>query len=206
MIADILSGYITNFISSIGYMGVFILMTLESAAIPVPSEVVMSFAGYLAYQGIFDIYLITLIGAVGCTAGSIISYYVGLKYGRPAIDKYGKYVLIRSHHMDLAEKWFLKYGDKAVFFSRLLPVVRTFISFPAGIGRYDIRKLIIYSFVGSLPWCFALAYVGFWLGPFWKDIIGLFDKLDIIIVAAIVIVFAYVIIGNSRNKVEEESV
>jgi membrane protein DedA with SNARE-associated domain len=206
MIADLLSGYITNFISSIGYMGVFILMTLESAALPVPSEVVMCFAGYLAYQGIFNIYLITLIGAIGCTAGSIISYYVGLKYGRPAIDKYGKYVLIKRHHMDLAEKWFLKYGDKAVFFSRLLPVVRTFISFPAGIGRYDIRKLIMYSFVGSLPWCFALAYVGFSLGPFWKQIIGLFDKLDILIVAAMIIIALYVIIGNGHNRREEESV
>lgn len=206
MIADLLSGYITNFISSIGYMGVFILMTLESAALPVPSEVVMSFAGYLAYQGVFNIYLITLLGAIGCTTGSVISYYVGLKYGRSSIEKYGKYALINIHHMDLAEKWFLKYGDKAVFFSRLLPVVRTFISLPAGIGRYDIRKLVIYSFIGSLPWCFALAYVGFWLGPFWKDIIKVFDKLDIIIVLVIVIVFAYVIIGNSRNKVEKESV
>ena len=206
MIADLLSGYITQFISSIGYAGVFILMTLESAALPVPSEVVMSFAGYLTYQGIFNIYLITLIGAVGCTAGSIISYYVGLKYGRPAIDKYGKYAFIRTHHMDLAEKWFLRYGDKAVFFSRLLPVVRTFISFPAGIGRYDIRKLVIFSFVGSLPWCFALAYVGFSLGPFWKDIIGLFDKLDIVIVLSIVIIFVYMIIENNHNKREENSI
>lgn len=203
MIADLLSGYITQFISSIGYTGVFILMTLESAALPVPSEVVMSFAGYLAYQGIFNIYLITLIGAIGCTAGSIISYYVGLKYGRPAIEKYGKYFLIRNHHMNIAEKWFLKYGDKAVFFSRLLPVVRTFISFPAGIGRYDIRKLVIFSFVGSLPWCFALAYVGFSLGPFWKDIIGVFDKLDIVIISAIIIIAIYVIIENNRNKREE---
>lgn len=168
MIAELLSGYITQFISSIGYIGVFILMTLESAALPVPSEVVMSFAGYLAYQGIFNIYTISLIGAVGCTAGSIISYYVGLKGGRPVLEKYGKYVFIRIHHLDIAKKWFLKYGDKAVFYSRLLPVVRTFISFPAGIGMYDIRKLVLFSFVGSLPWCFALAYVGFSLGPFWK--------------------------------------
>lgn len=198
MIADLLSGYIAQFISLIGYTGVFILMTLESAALPVPSEVVMSFAGYLAYRGIFNIYLITLIGAIGCTVGSIISYYVGLKYGRPTIEKYGKYVLIKSHHMGLAEKWFLKYGDKAVFFSRLLPVVRTFISFPAGIGRYDIRKLVIFSFVGSLPWCFALAYVGFFLGPFWKDIIGVFDKFDIIIVSIIIIIIIYMTVEKKK--------
>src|SRR3989304_1350884 len=110
MIAELLSDYITQFISSIGYVGVFILMTLESAALPVPSEVIMSFAGYLVYQGTFDIYILTIVGAIGCTAGSIISYYVGLKGGRPMIQKYGKYVLINNHHMELAETWFLKYG------------------------------------------------------------------------------------------------
>jgi membrane protein DedA with SNARE-associated domain len=191
MIAELLSGYITQFISTIGYMGVFILMTLESAAVPVPSEVVMPFAGYLAYQGIFNLFLITIVGAVGCTAGSIISYYVGRKGGRPFIDKYGKYLFIKSSHMELAETWFKKYGDKAVLFSRLLPVVRTFISLPAGIGRYELKKLVMFSFIGSLPWCFALAYVGFSLGPLWKNIIGFFNKLDILIIAAIIMVVLY---------------
>ncbi|VVB86751.1 SNARE associated Golgi protein [uncultured archaeon] len=191
MIAELLSGYITQFISAIGYAGVFILMTLESAALPVPSEVVMPFAGYLAYQGTFNLFLISIIGAVGCTAGSVLSYYVGYKGGRPFIEIYGKYLFIKTSHMELAETWFKKYGDRAVFFSRLLPVVRTFISLPAGIGRYDIKKLVTFSFIGSLPWCFALAYIGFSLGPFWKNIIGFFNGLDIIVVAAIVLVVLY---------------
>ncbi len=191
MIAELLSGYITQFISAIGYAGVFILMTLESAALPVPSEVVMPFAGYLAYQGTFNLFLISIIGAVGCTAGSVLSYYVGYKGGRPFIEKYGKYLFIESSRMELAETWFKKYGDRAVFFSRLLPVVRTFISLPAGIGRYDLKKLITFSFIGSLPWCFALAYIGFTLGPFWNKIIGFFNGLDIIVVAAIVLVALY---------------
>ncbi len=191
MIAELLSGYITQFISAIGYAGVFILMALESAALPVPSEVVMPFAGYLAYQGTFDLFLISIIGAVGCTAGSVLSYYIGYKGGRPFIEKYGKYLFIKTSHMELAETWFKKYGDRAVFFSRLLPVVRTFISLPAGIGRYDLKKLITFSFIGSLPWCFALAYVGFSLGPFWNKIIGFFNGLDIIVVAAIVLVALY---------------
>jgi membrane protein DedA with SNARE-associated domain len=191
MIAELLSGYITQLISAIGYAGVFILMTLESAALPVPSEVVMPFAGYLAYQGTFNLYLISIIGAVGCTAGSVLSYYVGYKGGRPFIEKYGKYFFIESSRMELAETWFKKYGDRAVFFSRLLPVVRTFISLPAGIGRYDLKKLITFSFIGSLPWCFALAYVGFSLGPFWNKIIGFFNGLDIIVIAAIVLVALY---------------
>ncbi len=191
MIAELLSGYITQFISSIGYVGVFILMMLESAALPVPSEVVMPFAGYLAYQGFFNLYLISILGAVGCTAGSVLSYYVGYKGGRPFIEKYGKYLFIESRHMQLAETWFNKYGDRAVFFSRLLPVVRTFISLPAGIGKYDLKKLVTFSFIGSLPWCFALAYVGFYLGPFWMKIIGFFNELDIVVIAAIIIIFLY---------------
>jgi len=191
MIAELLSDYITQFISTIGYAGVFILMTLESAALPVPSEVVMPFAGYLAYQGVFNLYLISILGAVGCTAGSVLSYYVGYKGGRPFIEKYGRYLFIESSHMQLAETWFNKYGDRAVFFSRLLPVVRTFISLPAGIGKYDLRKLVTFSFIGSLPWCFALAYIGFYLGPFWKNIIGFFNGLDIVVVVSIIIIVLY---------------
>jgi membrane protein DedA with SNARE-associated domain len=191
MIAELLSDHITQFISSIGYAGVFILMTLESAAVPVPSEVVMPFAGYLAYQGVFNLFLITIVGAVGCTAGSVISYYVGRNGGRPFIEKYGQYLFIKSSHMELAETWFNKYGDRAVFFSRLLPVVRTFISLPAGLGKYDLKKLVMFSFIGSLPWCFALAYVGFSLGPLWKNIIGFFNELDILVIAAIIMVVLY---------------
>lgn len=191
MIAELLSGYIMQFIGSIGYKGVFILMMLESAAVPVPSEVVMPFAGYLAYQGVFNLFLITIVGAAGCTAGSIISYYVGRNGGRPFIEKYGKYLFIKNSHMELAETWFDKYGDRAVLFSRLFPVVRTFISLPAGIGRYDLKKLVMFSFIGSLPWCFALAYVGFSLGPLWKNIIGFFNELDILVIAVIIVIVLY---------------
>ncbi len=191
MIAELLSDSVTQFISSIGYAGIFFLMALESAAIPVPSELIMTFSGYLAYQGVFNFAAIVIIGAIGCTAGSIVSYFVGLKGGRLFIDKYGKYVLLNHHHLDLAEDWFGKYGDKAVFFSRMLPVVRTFISLPAGMAKYSFKKLVIFSFVGSLPWCFALAYLGFKLGPHWKNIIVFFNGLDIIIIAAISITVIY---------------
>lgn len=191
MIAELLSNYITNFISSVGYVGVFILMALESAALPVPSEVIMSFAGYLAYQGVFSLTMVSFVGALGCMFGSIVSYYVGLKGGRPFIDRYGKYFFLNREHLDLTEKWFIKYGDKAVFFSRLLPVFRTFISLPAGIAKYSFKKLVLFSFVGSLPWCFALAYIGFRLGRHWKNIIAFFNGLDIFIVIVIVLTFAY---------------
>ncbi len=191
MIAELLSDYITQIISLIGYLGVFILMTLESAALPVPSEVVMPFAGYLSYLGTFDLTMISIAGAAGCMTGSILSYLIGLKGGRPFLAKYGKYFFINHKHLELAERWFIKYGDKAVFFSRLLPVMRTFISLPAGVGKYSLKKLIIYSFFGSLPWCFGLAYIGFKLGPYWKDIIRFFDTLDIVVIAALILSFIY---------------
>ncbi len=193
MIAEVLAGAITQLISSAGYLGVFLLMTLESAALPVPSEVVMPFAGYLAYKGVFDLLLIGIVGAAGCTLGSVMSFYVGLKGGRPFIKKYGKYVLLNEGHMHLAESWFERYGDSAVLFSRLLPVVRTFISLPAGIGKYDLRKLVVFSFAGSLPWTLALAYVGFSLGAYWERIIGFFNGLDIVIVAAVALSAFYFI-------------
>jgi membrane protein DedA with SNARE-associated domain len=191
MIAEFLSNYITQFISSIGYLGVFILMTLESAALPVPSEVVMPFSGYLSYRGVFDLTLITIVGAAGCMAGSVISYYVGLKGGRPFLAKYGKYFFINYRHVEHAENWFNKYGDKAVFFSRLFPVVRTFISLPAGIAKYSLKKLTLYSFLGSLPWCFGLAYIGFRLGPYWMNIIRFFNGLDIVIVVILILCAFY---------------
>lgn len=191
MIAELLSDSVTQFISSIGYPGIFFLMALESAAIPVPSELIMTFSGYLAYQHVFDFTAIVILGAAGCMAGSAISYWIGLKGGRTFIDKYGAYVFLNHHHLDIAENWFKKYGDRAVFFSRMLPVVRTFISLPAGMGRYSFKKLIIYSFIGSLPWCFALAYVGFKLGSQWKNIIIFFNGLDMIIVFMVIVLVAY---------------
>lgn len=198
MIAELLSGFITQLIASVGYAGVFALMALESAALPIPSEVVMPFAGYLAYQGTFNLILLGIIGAAGCTFGSVISYYIGLKGGRPLIERYGRYIFIKTDHMDTAEKWFGKYGDKAVFFSRMLPIVRTFISLPAGIGRYDFRKLVAFSFIGSLPWTFLLAYVGFSLGPYWENIIGFFNGLDIAVVAAIILLALYFLFLKKR--------
>ena len=199
MIAELLSGYITGFISSVGYGGVFVLMALESAALPIPSEVIMPFAGYLAYQKVFDLIAVSVVGAAGCMAGSLFSYEVGLRGGRPFLEKYGKYFFLNRHHLELAERWFNRYGDRAIFFSRLLPVLRTFISLPAGIGRYSAKKLALYSFVGSLPWCFGLAYVGFSLGDRWKDIIAFFNGLDVLIVA-VVIIFVFRLFRKKKLK------
>lgn len=204
---------ILDWISTLGYPGIVLLMALESACMPVPSEIVMPFAGYLVFQAetdplyqgtVMSLVGVSLAGAVGCTAGSILAYFVGKHWGRPFILKYGRYFLIRKKHLDMADAWFERYGDVATFVARLLPVIRTFISLPAGIARMDFRKFVFYSFVGSLPWTAMLAYVGYWLGPSWEDIMKWFHGLDVVVVAGVVAVvawYAYKIRKeNSRNQ------
>ncbi|MCX9073725.1 MAG: DedA family protein [Candidatus Methanoperedens sp.] len=187
MIAELFTGSITQFISSIGYPGVLIL----TALMPAPLEVTMLFSGYLAYNGTFDLILVSLVGAAGCTISSVLSYIIGLKGGRPFLEKYGKYLFLEKNYLELTEKWFAKYGDKAVFFLRLVPGVHTLVSFPAGIGKYDFKKLVLLSFLGYLPCCFALAYTGFLLGPYWENILSFLNGMDIAMIAIAILVAIY---------------
>ena len=193
-----LSNFVISVIEQLGYGGVFVGMMLESTGLPIPSEVIMPFAGYVVWEGKLTLIGITLAGTLGCLAGSLIAYGIGLWGGRPLLERYGKYVLIRKSELDRADGWFEKYGDRAVFISRLLPIVRTFISFPAGIVHMDIKKFSLYTFLGSLPWCFALAYVGVLLGPQWENIEGLFKYLDIAVVVGIIALVAYLIYHRER--------
>jgi len=197
-IVETLSNFIISFIEQLGYAGVFVGMTLESIGLPIPSEIIMTFAGYVVWKGGLTLIGITLAGTLGCLAGSLIAYGIGLWGGRPLLERYGKYVLIRKSELDWADKWFEKYGDSAVFISRLLPVVRTFISFPAGIVRMDVKKFSLYTVLGSLPWCFALAYIGVLLGPHWQDIEGLFKYLDIAVIVGIIALVAYLVYHRER--------
>ena len=180
-ILSILAAFIIYVISSVGYAGIFIAMAIESACIPLPSEIIMPFSGYLVYKGEFSLFLVSMSGALGCVVGSIIAYYAGLKGGRPFALKYGKYLLISENDLLIAERWFDKYGEAAIFFSRLLPVIRTFISLPAGIAGMEVKKFIIYTFIGSLPWCYLLALIGKKLGENWNTLGGYFHKFDIAI-------------------------
>src|SRR5262249_40301849 len=148
-------------------------MAIESACIPLPSEIIMPFSGYLVYTGRFSLLSVSVAGAIGCVLGSLVAYWVGMYGGRPFIEKYGRYVLISRHDLDLADRWFARYGEVITFISRLLPLIRTFIAFPAGVARMNLTRFIIYTFLGSLPWCLALAYVGQKLGEQW-------DKNDIL--------------------------
>ena len=190
---EYISGYITAFISWIGYAGIFLLMTAESACIPIASEITLPFSGFAVQQGHLSFWMVVMAGTLGCLAGSIISYYVGFYGGRPILERYGKYILIQKHDLDRADAWFTKYGNKAVFFSRMVPIVRTFISLPAGIARLEIKKFLLYSFIGSLPWCIALTYAGVILGNNWGLLEHYWTYVDIIMIIGIVAFIAYAI-------------
>ncbi len=192
-IIELVSNFAINIISSLGYWGVFIGMTIESACIPLPSEVIMPFAGFAVSEGKMTLLGITIVGTLGNLLGGLIAYFVGLKGGRPFLEKYGKYVLISHSKLDQADHWFEKYGHEAVLISRMLPAIRTFISLPAGIARMDVKKFAIYTFLGSLPWTFALGYIGVQLGPHWELIKGYFHILDVIVAIGLVVFIAYLI-------------
>jgi membrane protein DedA with SNARE-associated domain len=166
-IIGILSSFIIATISTLGYSGIVLLMAIESACIPLPSEIIMPFSGYLVSRGEMNLWLVGIAGAVGCVVGSWVAYYAGMYGGRPFIEKYGRYILLSRHDLDLADRWFAKYGELIVFTARLLPAIRTFIAFPAGVARMNMTRFTIYTFAGSLPWCLGLAYIGQKLGEQW---------------------------------------
>lgn len=187
----IISGWIIALISATGYAGVVFLMAIESAGIPAPSEVIMPFSGFLVGQGKFNLLLVALAGTLGNLIGSLVAYAIGYWGGRPLIERYGRYILLRHHELDLADRFFAKYGKLAVFVGRLLPVVRTYISFPAGIAKMDIKQFSLYTVLGAFPWSIGLAYIGLRLGAHWETIKHYARGLDVAVVVAIVILVAW---------------
>lgn len=180
-------------ISSFGYAGIIVMMAIESASIPLPSEIIMPFAGYLAGRGDFNLVLVALSGAFGCLVGSMAAYMVGKYGGRPWIERYGRYLLISRRDLERADGWFSRYGELIIFFSRLLPVVRTFISLPAGVARMNVLRFAVYTFLGSIPWCFGLAYIGAVLGENWHMLEGYFHKFDLLIGLGILGTIIYIV-------------
>jgi membrane protein DedA with SNARE-associated domain len=216
----VLGGFCVLVMGSLSYVGIALLMGIESACIPLPSELIMPYAGALSDPGVsaalletyksvgltslpqFDLFLAALAGAIGCNLGSELAYWVGAKGGRPAIERYGKYVLMSKHELAIADKWFAARGDLIILVGRLLPVIRTFIAFPAGVARMNRTKFHVYTFVGSFPWCLGLAYVGQRLGVELLDehspLKQFMHKFDAAI--AVVIVLAGVVFVRSRLK------
>jgi membrane protein DedA with SNARE-associated domain len=197
-----ITGWIVGAISALGYFGVFALMAIESACIPLPSEVIMPFAGYLAFKGEFSLVGAATAGAVGCNFGSTIAYIVAAKGGRRAVERWGRYMLVRPDELARAERFFARYGSITVFVGRLLPVVRTFIAFPAGLARMPMAKFQVFTFLGSWPWCFVLAYVGSVLGDRWESDPTLRDilhRFDVVIVLAILAAVGWFVWSRLRS-------
>ena len=187
-------GFIQNVYNSMQWPGVVLLMAIESACIPLPSEIVMPLAGWMLIRDQHLPAIYTLVagvyGAIGCTLGSLVAYIVGRNGGRPFLMKYGKYFLISSHDLDIADRWFEKRGSWIAFASRLLPVVRTFISLPAGIARMNLAKFLVYAFLGSFIWCTGLAYAGYQLGEHWEQIRVVMTPFDPVIIALVIVFIA----------------
>lgn len=189
-----------TFIANYGLVAVFVLMILESACIPIPSEVVMPYAGFLAFSEHLSFWSVVIVGTVANLVGSLIAYFVGSVGGRPFILKYGRYILLNQKHLERAEQWFSKRGSITVFVARLLPALRTFISLPAGIAKMRMVPFIIFSLIGSLPWNFALAYGGYQLGKNW-ELVGEYSKpLTYIGGFLFVVAIVWFWFGRKRNR------
>lgn len=194
-----ISAFIIATISSLGYGGVVLMMAIESACIPFPSEVIMPFAGYLVHTGRFGLQAVAIAGAIGCLLGSYVAYYIGRSGGRWFLLKYGRFVLIAPHEIEMADRFFARWGSPAVFVSRLLPVVRTFIAFPAGVARMRLLPFTIYTLLGSYLWCLILAYAGMKLGQHWEDLAPWFHRFDGVIAFLIVAGVAVIIYNRVRG-------
>ena len=205
IISEILTS-ISNFISStmsspLGYFVIFLLMILESMVFPIPSELVMPFAGFIAAQGKLNLILVIVFSTIGSIIGSLFSYYMGKRWGTRLIVSYGKYILINLDDLKKTESWFTKRGELTIFASRLIPVVRHLISLVAGIGKMNIKKFTIYTIAGAAIWNALLACLGYYLGQNWREVTQYTDELSIIVVILLVIgVIFYIYRHVTRRK------
>jgi len=193
--------FVINTISTLGYPGIVVLMGIESAAIPLPSEVIMPFSGFLVSEGRFSLHGIALAGAIGSVLGSWVTYWIGYYGGRPLIRKYGRYVLITEHDLELVDRFFEKFGNLATFIGRMLPIIRTYISIPAGISRVKFWQFTLAAFVGSYVWSLFLGWIGVRLGENWESIRAYFRQVDWIIVLIILVGLVWWIRRHIKNRI-----
>lgn len=199
-----LGEFIIHVISAAGYAGIMLLMAIESACIPLPSEIIMPFSGYLVYTGRFQLAWVATWGAIGCNLGSLVAYEIGCYGGRPLIHRWGRFILLNQHDLERSEHFFARFGDITVLVARLLPVVRTFIALPAGIAKMPRLRFHIYTFVGSWPWCYVLAYVGMKLGAKWETdprLKNILHRFDAVIVLVLLLGIAWFLWSHWKNRV-----
>lgn len=194
------SAMFLQFIADWGYVAVAVLMAAENACIPIPSELILGFAGFLIFSGDMTFAGALAAGMVGGVVGSVFAYAVGHKGGRAFVDRYGRYFFVKKSHVDIAQNWFDKYGLKAVFFSRMLPVVRTFISLPAGFAHVDFKRFLVYTIAGSLPWTALILAAGMMLGKSWQVMLAIGHQASLIFVAVAVVVIAVLYLRHRRVR------
>jgi membrane protein DedA with SNARE-associated domain len=193
--------FIKTVIGVTGYGGITLLMAIESACVPLPSELIMPFAGYLVFDGKMSLFWVATAGAIGCNLGSLIAYEIGFHGGRPLVERFGTYILMGRRELDWADHFFQRWGQAAVFVGRLLPVIRTFIALPAGIARMPRGRFHLYTFLGSWPWCFGLAYLGMKLGENWRSLGQYFHKFDAVIGALLLVGVVYFVYSHWQNRI-----
>jgi membrane protein DedA with SNARE-associated domain len=203
-ILGVLFLFIKSVIAATSYGGIALLMAIESACIPLPSELIMPFAGYLVYEGALSLFWVATAGAIGCNLGSLVAYEIGHYGGRPLVERYGRWILMGRRELDWAERFFSRWGSLAVFFGRLLPVIRTFIALPAGIAHMSRAKFHIYTFLGSWPWCLALAYFGMKLGENWRELGKYFHQFDFVIGGLLLIGVVWFVRSHWQNRLRAE--
>ncbi len=195
-----LSGFALNLVDKTGYAGIFLLSALESCAIPIPSEVVVPFSGFLAVSGRFNVWLVILVATIANLVGSVILYLIGRSGGRWFLERYGKYVLIHKYDLEKGEEWFRKHGEVAIFWSRMLPVARTYVSLAAGAEEMSFYRFSLFTFLGSLPWNMGLAIIGYKAGKNWMVLENYFRKLDLFIVILTVALVVWYVWRHLKNK------
>ena len=196
--------FVVTVISTLGYPGVALLMGIESACIPLPSELIMPYAGFLVHIGRFNLWLAALAGAIGCNVGSVIAYEIGYYGGRPLVERFGRVIWLSRHELDMADRLFKRHGGITILISRMLPVIRTFIALPAGVARMPRARFHLYTFVGSFPWCLGLAYVGLLLGERWDTDPRLkmwFHRFDAVILGLLVVGTIWFFYTRWKNRI-----
>lgn len=202
---DPVIAWIGAVVASWGYAGVAFLMAIESANVPLPSEAILTYAGYLVSQGRLNLHGAALAGAVGCVLGSLPSYWLGMRGGRPFLERYGKYLLLSRRDLDTAERWAARYGNWTFFVGRMLPVVRTFISFPAGVLRVNLPRFVLFTFVGSWIWSYVLVYVGVAVGRNLERFKAVWHTFDLAIAALVIAGFAYYLYRHLRHAAHDDA-
>jgi len=199
-IIDFLVNSITSIIGSVGYAGTFFLMILTACGIPFPSEITMPFSGFAVAEGKLIFFWVIVAGVLGDLTGALLAYWIGFKGGRPLVERYGKYILLSKHDLDTAERWFVNYGSITTFFGRMIPVIRTYISFPAGIAKMDVKKFALFTVLGAIPWLTFLTYMGTIMGENWEQIREYLQSVDLAVGVFIVLFITWYIWRHIKHS------